>query len=200
MRVYRLTRGWVLLGLSALTILLAFHPSAAGALEQYQYFDDFSTGKARQDSYRNSGISDPPCPDLSFYGSLCYLPDSLGDRCLAFSCGFEMECAHLCYRFPVGSAGLDITDAMIGFEVPEMTDPWGSIDVYRSYDGTFWTLLEAIAAPGTYEYHFAPPQPCEWLYIKFSGGGIMIDDLSVTLNYNTATDASTWGMIKALFR
>ncbi|MFH1219369.1 MAG: hypothetical protein V1694_02835 [Candidatus Eisenbacteria bacterium] len=181
-------------------ILLVLPSGRAGALGVYHYSDDFSTSKAQVDSYRNSGISEPPCPELSFSGSLCYLPDSLGDRCLAFSCGFEMECAHLCYRFPVGAAGLNITDATIGFEAPELTDTWGSIDVYRSYDGTAWTLFGTMSAPGTFEHQFAPTQPCEWLYIKFYGGGIMIDDLSVTLNYSTATDASTWGMIKALFR
>jgi hypothetical protein len=199
MRLPHWTHGFAIRVL-LVAIMLVVASSRAGALGVYHYADDFSTAKAQVDSYRHSGISEQPCPELSFYGSLCYLPDSLGDRCLAFSCGFEMECAHLCYRFPVGTAGLDITDATIGFEVPALTDTWGSIDVYRSYDGTSWTLFGTMSAPGTFEYQFAPPQPCEWLYIKFYGGGIMIDDLSVTLNYNTATDASTWGMIKALFR
>jgi hypothetical protein len=165
----------------------------------YHYYDDFSTTKAETDSYQHSGISEPPCPDFSFYGHLCYLPDSLGNRGLAFFCGFELACAHLHYRFPLGDEGLDITGGVVTFEIKQMPDAGGVIKHYHSYDGTSWTLADSIGGPGSYEYTLTPPPTCEWAYIRFRGGGLLLDDLSVTLDYATATDASTWGSIKALF-
>ncbi len=189
-----------LLAVLLFSALLVVPSSRVVAQGQYTYFDDFSSDKARVDSYLHSSISDPPCPTFGFDSFLCFNPDSLGNRRLAFYYSFTLEpYAYIYYRFPLGSQNLDITDGVVGFEIPGEISPGGRIDYFHSYDGSTWVHADSITVPGTYEYVLSPAQPREWVYIRFRGGRMLLDDLSVTLNRTTTTQGSNWGSIKALF-
>jgi hypothetical protein len=184
-----------------MVVILFCSPSVLVAQGQYNYFDDFSTDKARTDSYAHSYIADPPCPDFGFDPFLCFNPDSLGNRRLAFYYTFTLEgIACICYRFPVGSERFYITTGVVRFELPGFIHSGGRIDFLHSLDGTNWTHADSIWAVGTYEYVITPPYHPVYLYICLRGGRMLIDNLSVTLNPSTATDDPTWGAIKALFR
>jgi hypothetical protein len=195
------TNIWLMTVASLLPILLLAFPATSAAQGQYHYFDDFSTDKARTDSYAHSSIADPPCPEFGFTAFLCFNPDSLGNRRLAFYYSFTLDgIAGICYRFPLGSESIDITTAVIRFDLADTIHSGGRIDFYHSVDGDSWTHADSIWALGTYEYILIPPSPCENLYIELRGGRMMIDNLSVTLNPTAATDDPTWGAIKAMFR
>jgi hypothetical protein len=194
-------RSWPILSASIVTVLLCVSSLSSVAQDQYHYFDDFSTNKADADSYDHSAMYEPPCPGFGFSGWLCYGDDSLGDRSLGFYGGFLLEPdPHLSYMFPLDVEALQITGGMIGFEIPEFLNPDRQLRFYLSYDGTSWAVADTIMTPGIYDYPLSPPQSCGHVYIRFSGGSVLLDDLTVTLNYTTATDASAWGSIKALFR
>lgn len=154
--------------------------------DEYRYFDDFSTDKAITDSYFHSLFYDIP-PDISLGGFLSYI-NMEGGRTLGFFRGFMVDAyAYLDYRFPLDGG----SDPLIGGTIE--LDVWvvgynGHLCLYESYDEVEWEPLGYITLPGHYDYTLSPQSGCSSVFLRFSGGGVLIDNLSLLLPLNSGSE------------
>ena len=154
----------------------------------YQYFDDFSTDKAKADSYTHSvfwpkDAFPPPEPYLYYYGTA-------GDRALVFT-GYQGQPAHLGYCFPIASAharrtvrGILKIDVYFPSNAYISQTPPGYLLYSLSSDGQNWSTPEKLHAG----HHEIPLESMQGTcYIIFLGTKVMIDNLAVHLHSPSAT-------------
>lgn len=192
-------RNKLLTGLAALVLA-----SGVAKAETYNYSDDFSTDKVREDSYSHSGI----LTELPQYGNSPFLVLNYGR--LTFYTGYTMYGdAVVYYKMPLRgetdgilSFGLAL-DVFTAFSYPNS----GHLNVAVSENGTDWTEL--------YENNnitnFDPPftirrnlinQMCENEYLRIMGMNISLDKLDVLINSDdiVPNGISSWGQIKSLYK
>ena len=160
---------------------------------EYVYSDDFSTDKAKWDSYSHSPFVDS-LPGVYLYGLLMYTYVSGGNRALGFYSGFEADAdARLCYRFPLSGEQGIITFGTIGIQVI-CDSSYANQDLWLhvSYDGQTWSLHN-IGDSGLHVFALFPPIECSQVSLKFVGGAIYgsegprLDNLSLSLTIEQGT-------------
>ena len=150
---------------------------------EWRYFDAFSTDKAASDSYSHSAFVDSP-PDISGPGFLIYMLRIPDERSLGFHAGSwvnDLEAA-LEYEFPLESTSLMIAGGTLEFDVGPLGDWSGSLSVAVSYVGAPGGFSERIADCGHCEYSLQPEGVAEAVRVSFSGAGVTLDNLAVSLD------------------
>jgi len=154
----------------------------------YDYLDDFSTNKAKEDSYIHSVFwpgeaFPPPEPYLYYYGAGA-------DRGLVFM-GYRGQPAHLGYCFPIGPAqGLRAVRGTLELDIAfpanaEISQsPPGYFLYSISADGLNWSIPEALG-PGHHNIRIASVQGT--CYVIFFGTRVLADNLEVHLYSPPAT-------------
>lgn len=154
----------------------------------YNYFDDFSTDKAKEDSYNHSIFwprdAFPPHEPYLYY-------DGAGDsRALAFI-GYQGQPAHLGYRFPIGPGrvrrtvkGILKLKVIFPSNANTIQSPPGYLLYSVSSDGQNWSVPEELRS-GHHEISLVSLQ--ETCYILFLGTRVKIDNLSVHLHRPSGT-------------
>ena len=169
----------------------------------WDYEDDFSTVKVPDDSYDHvrvyTGPEIPPLP-LPF---LLYTNDNFDPAWTLRFARYEdihgSEDAFLAYSFPLDNI-LDGVDSGI-FEVDVIygTSPMAS--PYISYElsegGIEWT--EPVALVEGHNQVSLLPSTDPYTYIKLTGGGVFIDNLSVTVSGPEIPEPATICLVGAGF-
>ena len=178
--------------LAAVHLLL----SASLACADYEYSDDFSTDKARTDSYSHSEFVDS-LPWVHLDGVLMYsgVPPN---RVLGFYGGFDPGfCAKLYYRFPLDAGPCLIWQSEVALAVLECNLPL-SVDI--SADGVAWTRIADIDSPGALIVTTEHDPPLDgWVYLRFLGEGALLDAIGVSLECSSPVEHTTWAAIKSMF-
>jgi len=184
-------------------VLFVTSPLVRAEILTWNYEDDFSnysTDRIKYDSYYHSrvvyvGGNRPPLP-VSF---LVYTNDTDPAEMLLFD-GYEGEYgsrdAFLAYSFPLDSI-LDEVDSGT-FEV-DVT--YGTASPYISYElsegGIEWT--EPVALVEGHNQVSLLPSTDPYTYIKLTGGGVFIDNLSVTVSGPEIPEPATICLVAAGF-
>lgn len=157
----------------------------------YRYFDDFSTDKAKDDSYSHSifwprDAFPPPEPYLFYYGS--------GDKRGLVFMDYQGQAAHLGYCFPIGpvpaAGGLRAVKGSLELDVhfPRNSDisqtPPGYLLYSLSGDGQTWSTPKRLGSG----HHNIPIASLEGTcYVILLGTKALIDNLEVHLYSPPAT-------------
>jgi hypothetical protein len=162
-------------------------------LSDYSYSDDFSTGKAENDSYSHSPFVEF-LPPIFLTGLLMYTEYGVYQT-LGFYRGFDPYAdAYLRYEFPLEGECMSITGGSL--EVDVFTEGYNPILwIETSTDGMVWQTIGTISVAGHYEYSIAPVEPCTSLFLMFLGGSVFLDEFSLSLTLSHRGDANTDGII-----
>ena len=150
---------------------------ARAATVTWHYEDDFSTTKAETDSYDHT----PFYPIQTFHPlpALCYWPER---EILVFEGDhfpYE-EPAFLAYAFPLDNVLMRVDCGFFELEVLFYESPFPTYLSYQlSENGVDWT--EASALVEGHNIFCLLPSGSPTTYIKLFGGGVSIDNLSVTI-------------------
>lgn len=151
----------------------------------YEYQDDFSSDKAENDSNFHSIF----WPQGAFPPRQAYLyfRDTTDERELGFG-DYNDDPAYLCYRFPEGSENL--TGSVYGELLIDVRrlESSGYLSYQTSADGVNWSIeveLPIGSQQETHEIHLESVRGS--CYVKFSGTGVLIDNLQVNLHTPSAT-------------
>jgi len=155
----------------------------------YHYLDDFSTDKAKTDSYSHSTFwpenAFGPAEPYLFYTTLS------GNSApgLAFV-GYQGDPAHLSYCFPLGPAhALRAVAGTIEFDyctpsVLAMPELYGYLSYSLSTDGEVWTI-PIPAEPGHNRIDIGSDQGA--CYVSFTGSHAVLDNLKIHLTGPVST-------------
>ena len=166
----------------------------------WHYEDDFSTEKAKNDSYDHSGfwpeVALPPPHPYLYYTEVITPADMLGFA------GYYTEVAFLEYCFPLDSvltrvdSGIFELDVILGEDLCYL--------LYQlSVDGVGWT--ETIQLVEGYNQISLLPSNNPYTYIRLSANAARIDNLSVSVVGPEIPEPSTMallcaGMIGIIFK
>jgi hypothetical protein len=184
-------------------VLFVTSPFVRAEILTWNYEDDFSnynTDKIRYDSYYHSRVvsvgGERPSLPVSF---LVYTNDTDPAGMLFFErwediYGSESRDAFLAYNFPLDNI-LDEVDSGT-FEV-DVT--YGTASPYISYQlsegGIEWT--EPVALIEGHNQFSLLPSTDPYTYIKLTGGGVFIDNLSVTVSGPEIPEPATICLVAA---
>ncbi|MBN2593197.1 MAG: hypothetical protein JXA81_06800 [Sedimentisphaerales bacterium] len=166
---------------AAILIIAAVYliPSPAKA---YEYSDDFSSDKAERDSNFHSIFwPQGAYPPQQAY---LYFSNNGDERELGFRDNND-DPAYICYRFPEGSenlAGSVFGELYIDVQLLESS---GYLSYELSADGTNWSGSEVLMTGTQQEIPLESVRGS--CYIKFSGTGVLVDNLKVNLYTLSAT-------------
>jgi len=166
------------IAIAVLVLASVCQADRASAAWTWEYSDDFSTDKAKHDSYEHSIFwpenAIPPAEPYLFYASRQGNP-APGLMLM----GYRARPAHLNYCFPLESlqpqaeiAGILTLDVQFPLNVP------GGLSYSISPDGKVWTL-PTILPPGHHRIRLGSSQGT--CYVSFIGSGALIDNLEVSL-------------------
>jgi hypothetical protein len=173
----------------------------APAQDLYDYADDFSTDRARTESFTHATFLDslPDVPPATGY--LVYGDPGDGGRALGFYKGSNGADAYLFYRLPRGATMTSVTSGHLAFDlvVTPGAEPMMAVSGVCT-QGQDPFIYSVITTTGHYEFPFSGSLTCERIALGFVGSGFHLDNLYVTIDYYTPASETTWGGIKALFR
>jgi hypothetical protein len=168
--------------LVSLILFISGCTTGSGSIEEWRYFDAFSTDKAASDSYSHSPFCLNP-PDAGGPGFLMYVLHTPDERSLGFFAGFWVSDweATLNYEFPLEYTDLVIIGGTLELDVGELDDRSGSLSVAVSYVGANGGFSERVTEIGHFEYSLEPEGVAEAVRVSFSGAGVSLDNLQVSL-------------------